>query len=58
MDQQNNDKNKTLKATDSEEALNMVAMKLIDPNNELNPSRCSEKNIKSIEQLLIMDRGT
>jgi len=50
MDQLNNDKNKILYCIDKLDALNIVTIKLIDPNNELNPNMCIEKNIKSIEQ--------
>ena len=31
-------------------AFNNVTIKLIEPNNELNPATCKEKNIKSIEK--------
>jgi hypothetical protein len=50
IDQLNSDRNKMLYCIDKLEALNMVTIKLIDPNNELNPMRCNEKNIRSIEQ--------
>ena len=50
IDQLNNDKNKILYCIDKLDALNMVTIKLIDPNNELNPNMCNEKNIKSIEE--------
>ena len=45
-----NDKNKILYCIDKLDALNIVTIKLNDPNNELNPNMCNEKNIKSIEQ--------
>ena len=50
IDQLNNDKNKILYCIDKLDALNIVTIKLIDPNIELNPNMCNEKNIKSIEQ--------
>ncbi len=50
IDQLNNDKNKILYCIDRLHDLNIVTIKLIDPNIELNPNMCSEKNIKSIEQ--------
>ena len=50
IDQLNNDKNNILYCIDKLHALNIVTIKLIDPNNELKPKMCSEKNIKSIEQ--------
>jgi hypothetical protein len=50
IDQENNDKNKTLYCIDKLDALNIVQIKLIEPKIELNPSICNEKNIKSIEQ--------
>jgi hypothetical protein len=50
IDQLNNDKNKILYCIDKLDALKIVTIKLIDPNNELNPNMCNEKNIKSIEQ--------
>ena len=49
IDQLNNDKNNILNWIDKLHALNIVTIKLIDPNNELNPNTCNEKNIKSIE---------
>ena len=50
IDQLNNDKNNILYCIDKLDALNIVTIKLIDPNIELNPNMCNEKNIKSIEQ--------
>jgi hypothetical protein len=35
---------------DKFDALKIVTKKLIEPNNELKPNICNEKNIKSIEQ--------
>ena len=35
---------------DNPDALYIVIIKFIEPNNELNPKICKEKNIKSIEQ--------
>jgi hypothetical protein len=42
----NNEEYKMLKLDD----FNKVTIKLIDPNNELNPTICNEKNIKSIDE--------
>jgi len=50
IDQENNDKNNILYWIDKLQDLNMVTIKLIDPNIELKPKICNEKNIKSIEQ--------
>ncbi len=50
MDQENKDKDKILYCIDRLDALNIVTIKLIEPIIELNPKRCIEKNIKSIEQ--------
>jgi hypothetical protein len=50
IDQLNNDKNKILYCIDKLDALNIVTIKLIDPNKLDSPIMCKEKNIKSIEQ--------
>lgn len=50
IDQENNDKNKTLYCIDKLDALNIVHIKLVEPDIEDNPNICNEKNIKSIEQ--------
>jgi|OrbCnscriptome_FD_contig_91_1074762_length_845_multi_4_in_0_out_0_1 hypothetical protein len=41
----------------NDDAFNIVTIKLIDPNNELNPAICKLKNNKSILDELIIDNG-
>lgn len=50
IDQLNSDRNRILYCIARLDALNIVTMKLMDPNNELNPAACNEKNRRSIEQ--------
>jgi hypothetical protein len=47
-----------LEITERLDAFNEVTIKLIDPNKEDNPTKCKEKNIKSIEEEFIIDKGT
>lgn len=57
-DQLKRERNNKLYCIDNEHALNIVTIKLIDPNNELKPRRCKEKNNKSMAEWFIIDRGT
>lgn len=41
----------------NDDAFNIVTIKLIDPNNELNPAICGLENNKSILDELIIDNG-
>ena len=50
--------NNALSITDRQLAFKEVTIKLIDPNKELNPIKCKEKNIRSTEEELIIERGT
>ena len=50
MDQENNDKKKQEYKIDRLQPFIKETIKLIDPNKELNPEKCKEKNIKSIAE--------
>jgi hypothetical protein len=56
--QGNRGKNNDMEITERLDAFNEVTIKLIDPNKELNPTKCKENNMKSIEEEFIIDRGT
>jgi len=49
IDHGNKGKNRDEYRIERLHAFNNVTIKLIDPNNELNPATCNEKNIKSTE---------
>ena len=54
----NKGKNKEEYKIERLQAFNKEIIKLIEPNKELNPAKCKEKNIKSIEEEFIIERGT
>ena len=56
--QGNKGMNNALCKTERHDAFNDVTIKLIDPNNELNPAKCKLKNSRSIEDEFIIERGT
>jgi hypothetical protein len=50
IDRGNNGRNKDEYKIERLLAFNKVTIKLIEPNNELNPATCKEKNIISTEE--------
>ena len=56
--QGNRGKNNDIWITERLDAFNEVTIKLIDPDKGLNPTKCKEKNIISIEEEFIIDGGT
>ena len=50
--------NNELCKTEKHDAFNERTIKLNDPNNELNPTKCKLKNSRSIENEFIIERGT
>jgi len=54
----NGGKNNDISRTERLDAFNEVTIKLIDPDKELNPTKCKGKNMKSIEEEFIIGRGT
>jgi hypothetical protein len=47
-----------MEITERLDAFNEVTIKLIDPDKGLNPTKCKENNMKSIEEEFIIDGGT
>ena len=43
---------------DKLDVFNNVTIKLIEPNILLKPAKCNEKNIRSMDEGLIVDKGT
>jgi hypothetical protein len=54
----NRGKNNDMEITERLDAFNEVTIKLIDPDKGLNPTKCKENNMKSIEEEFIIDGGT
>jgi hypothetical protein len=54
----NRGKNNDMEITERLDAFNDVQIKLIDPDKGLNPTKCKENIMKSIEEEFIIDRGT
>ena len=58
MNQGNKGKNKDEYKIERLQAFNKETIKLREPNKELNPAKCKENNIKSIQEEFIIERGT